>query len=219
LDKEIVENYGWIVIILIVGLTVVLMTSPIGNYLYANMKYDVVETAVEDKGLFDKSKNEAINDNSLRIPIDYQTNGGNWDGGFIDFFISGKETVLPTNIKKTNYVFAGWYTSNSFDEQITTIKSAHNYPDSGIKLYAKWIGEEYAICYNLDGGNFTENSVVPYHYNYGTKIISPTPVKKGYNFKGWTVKTQGSLVEAQPFDANYLYSQTITFYAQWEKVA
>ena len=219
MDKEIVENYGWIVIILIVGLAVTLMSSPLGNYLYANMKLDVVETAVEDKGLFAKSDNEEISDDTMKIPIYYQTNGGTWDGGHIDFFISGKETVLPTNLKRTNYVFAGWYTSNSFDEQVVSIESRHSYSSSGVRLFAKWIGEEYAVCYNLDGGNFKENADVPFHYNYGSKFCPPTPVKSGYNFKGWQIKTQETLGEFQIFDPNKLYSETLTFYAQWEKVA
>lgn len=219
MDKEIVENYGWIVIILILGLTVTLMSSPLGNYLYANMKLDVVEAAVEDQGLFDKNKNDNLSDDSVKVNINYEENGGTWKGGHIDFFIEGKNTVLPTNIVKENYQFAGWYLNSALTEQIVSIDGGQGFVSNGVTLYAKWIGEEYTISYNLAGGTFKENANPKFHYNFGTTIQTPpTPIRSGYKFVQWDIETStsGSL-KREKFSHTTKYSGPATFHAVWEK--
>lgn len=94
----------------------------------------------------------------------------------------GKTISVPADpVSNDGYSFGGWFTEsacqNKFDFEKTAISENRI-------LYAKWTKENYTITYNLDGG--TNNAKNPSSYNVDTETFAfETPVKDGYDFKGW----------------------------------
>lgn len=73
--------------------------------------------------------------------ITYETNGGKINNtGYVQTYISGKVTALPTNVTKTDYTFGGWYADANFSgERIIVIDAAET---GDKKFYAKWDDEK-----------------------------------------------------------------------------
>lgn len=81
-------------------------------------------------------------------------------------------------LTKVGHTFNGWYTTAEGGKEITattTLTLAENHT-----LYARFTPNTYALTWDLDGGtadNYTNGSVP-----YGTTIVVPEPVKKGYSY-------------------------------------
>ncbi len=91
------------------------------------------------------------------------------------------EAITLVNPTKNGYTFAGW-TGTGLDEASTTVTIAAG--STGNRAYtATWTAIEYAISYDLDGGD-AEN---PTTYTIeSSDIILTAPTKEGYIFTGWT---------------------------------
>ena len=215
MDKETLSNYGWIVVILVLGLCIILMAGPLGNYINSNLKFNTINQVKTIKQ--QETYTNPTQSNSQRS-ITYDLDGGSWDGGYIKKYTIGKETTLPTNIKKQNYIFSGWLYNGSV---IDTIDSAQT---SSISLKAKWVGEQFSISYNLNGGNLpcsiTERTQYgnqpPFYYRYGKDmpLNDIIVLRDGYSFVGWYTDPSFS----KPIT---LISKTttgnLTLYAKWVK--
>lgn len=98
------------------------------------------------------------------------------------------ELLVPV---KGGYVFQGWYTSISCTGETVTSVPANTTED--IKLYGKFIPNEYTITYEVDGvlvelgrGTYTTST---------TDITLPAvPEKAGYHVLGWYTK-EGKVME------------------------
>lgn len=180
MDRETVEHYGWIVVVLILGLTLMIMSSPLSNYLYTSIRANTVKEIMENRDV--NADNTTIITPVTHYYITYDTNGGSWEGNHITQFVSGTDTRLPTNIYRQGYEFAGWESSHTIKNGIIIDASVA----SNISVKAKWVSTQYNISYNLGGGKFTDDSTIPLHYKVGTSVKLPTNlVRDGYTFKGW----------------------------------
>ena len=106
---------------------------------------------------------------------------------------------IPT---RTGYTFAGWYTATSGGTQIYNASGmAANdgtYWNNNIwsyagnlTVYAQWTPLIYTISYNANGGSGT----MPSHtvsYGSSIKIKDNEFTRAGYDFAGWTTKSDGS---------------------------
>ena len=136
--------------------------------------------------------------------IYYVTNGGELDKSSPTTFTTGRKTELKAP-QKDGYEFEGWYTSEQYNEKVTSINTNN---DEDIVLYAKWADNEYTITFNTNGGS----TISQIKGNYGDEIEQPiNPTKKGYNFIGWY--TDPELTEEYEFDT--IPSENITLYAGW----
>ena len=114
--------------------------------------------------------------------VTLQTNGGIIQSGNVVSYKYGTGAVLPTNLTKTGYDFAGWYDNSSFiGSAFTEITDT----DLGDKNYwAKWKEQVYSITFNTKGGDI--NNVAIENYTYTVGVVLPADVTlKGHTFKGW----------------------------------
>ena len=79
MDKETLSNYGWIIVVILIGSIMLMLATPFGKYLTANIHSPVKDTV--DNAEFYKDKNKDIDDNAKnKISINFYV--------FIDFFIA-----------------------------------------------------------------------------------------------------------------------------------
>ena len=222
MDKETLSNYGWIIVVILIGSIMLMLATPFGKYLTANIHSPVKDTV--DNAEFYKDKNKDIDDNAKnKISINYMLDGGQFNGSHTNFLIAGSQFHLPTNVTKDNYEFIGWSLSQPNDVESSIITELDpNSPfvqgQDSITVYANWAPSMFVITYNTNGGQFHDINGVSYHYNYRVPINLPTPYvngiirKDGYRFIGW-YDSNTSL----PF--TYTQDQTgdLNLYAVWEK--
>ena len=116
--------------------------------------------------------------------------------------------TLPTP-SRTGYIFAGWYTSISGGEYVSstsTVNKAYSHT-----LYARWTARQITVNYDANGGSVSPTyKNVTYGSSYGT-LAKPT--RTGYTFAGWyTSRTGGSLVSSS---TKVTTNTTHTIYAHW----
>ena len=136
--------------------------------------------------------------------VTLMTNGGQLDVSYIKF-TDCNEVVLPTPTREF-YVFLGWYNGNTEYDKITE--------NDSITLTAKWEGEEYNIDYHLNDGEFVNDNYIT-SYKYGIITTLPTPVKSGYNFKGWY--TSSNMTGQAMYKTTKTTNGDLELYAKWEE--
>ena len=130
----------------------------------------------------------------------------------INYFTIESEDIWLTNYipTKEGYIFDGWYTSDSYTNQISVIVNGTH---ANITLYAKW-NFIPKVIFDSNGGTPIESIKL----NNGSYIDfastdSYTPIRDGYKFLGW-YDSNNNLV-------NYInssdLSKDITLYALWEE--
>ncbi|MFA6678809.1 MAG: InlB B-repeat-containing protein, partial [Acholeplasmataceae bacterium] len=113
----------------------------------------------------------AVND----YTISFDSNGGSAVASITASY--GTTISAPTNPTREGYLFGGWYTSLSYDEEFTFTTM----PAKDMTLYAKWDIEAYSIIYMSDGSTYYTLT-----QDYNTPILAPAdPNKIGYTFGGW----------------------------------
>lgn len=120
----------------------------------------------------------------LKYTISYEMNHGTNSGNAVTEYTYGDTVALPdaSNMSLPGFVFAGWYTKESFDGEPVT----HILPDTiGNKTFwAKWVSGNYKVTLDAQGGTIKDGNVTEYTYYTGAKL--PTNVvKDGYSFLGW----------------------------------
>ena len=118
--------------------------------------------------------------------------------------------TLKDPAPRAGYTFGGWYTEDTFVNQITEIQLGSS---EDMTLHAKWIPNTYTVSY--DAGGFGEGSI-----ENGTKthdvdfvLSSETFTRAGYTQDGWE-NVNGDVVSSP-----YTENADITLYPHWvEKV-
>lgn len=131
---------------------------------------------------------------------------------------------LPGNVYKapsSSLEFAGWSLTrngsvtfkNRADISIKDLVNYNNYKlmdETKVTLWAKWRRIYYKITYKLDGGKNPDGAATEFHS--GQEVKLPTPVKKGYIFKGWYSGTKKVTVIAKGTNKNQCFT------AKWEPI-
>ena len=113
--------------------------------------------------------------------------------------------TLPTPTK-AGYTFDGWYNGSTKVTESDTVNITSN-----TTLTARWLGSEYTVIFDPDGGNV--NPTTKKVRNGGTYGTLPTPTKTGNIFKGW-YKDTTKIEETTTVDT----STNITLKASWEVI-
>jgi uncharacterized repeat protein (TIGR02543 family) len=131
--------------------------------------------------------------------------------------ISTKKNIKLKNATRTGYTFGGWYQDENFKtKKVTTIKKGTK---KNIVLYAKWTPNNYTIKFK---GKGTSGSMSPMKMTYDTAAeLKPlTLKKKGYSFKNWNTKLDGTgetfADKATVLNLVAAKGKSITLYAQWD---
>ena len=137
--------------------------------------------------------------------ISYVLNGGVNDPSNPTTYTGGT-TVTLKDASKEGYVFKGWYSDSSFEEQITSITADMS---EDITLYAKFEVIKYQIIFETNGGEAKESIELAYQEEI-PNIKDPTRV--GYTFKGWYNDAELTSI----FSEEIMPNRNITLYAKWE---
>ncbi len=144
--------------------------------------------------------------------------------GNITSYVEGQDYTLPTNVTKTptayiQYVFEGWYTSQTGGNPITGIDSSAT---NDIVLYARFTeaAREYNVTLVTDGGTIAGGPITGYSYDAAKYVSLPSANEMSkdpdanctYTFEGWyTAQTGGvevtRIAEGETGDK--------TYYAHW----
>ena len=112
---------------------------------------------------------------------------------------------LPADPTKEGHTFAGWYygTQAEHGSSCRVYDGAPIYEDTA--LHAHFNINRYTVTYDVAGGTPIESEVL----NWNTVASAPTPIRIGYNFKGWAL-ADGSIYNNSPI------KQNTTLTARWE---
>ena len=135
----------------------------------------VAETEFGDKTFWAKWQVETYS-------VVLQTNGGTINSGNLSGYTYGVGAVLPTDVVKEGYSFAGWFADEEFNFAEQSVIAVN---ETGEKtFYAKWIVNDYSIQLNANGGIVNDNETNSYTYGIGAEL--PTDVvRSGFTFAGW----------------------------------
>jgi uncharacterized protein (TIGR02145 family)/uncharacterized repeat protein (TIGR02543 family) len=117
---------------------------------------------------------------------------------------------LPTEPKKTGYVFGGWFTEingggTEFTATATVLASD--------TVYAKWNSYTYTVTY--DSRSIVANTTKEVKSPKTSVETLPAPTANGYRFDGWYTDINGG---GSPFLATTLVTDNTTVYAKWTPV-
>ncbi|MBQ7227281.1 MAG: InlB B-repeat-containing protein [Clostridia bacterium] len=115
--------------------------------------------------------------------------------------------TLPTP-EKQGYVFENWY----YDSNLTQTYSPTDKFTEASDLYCKFVGNEYIITLDVNGGNVPETTTVTVRSGEDYTHI-PIPTREYYKFIGW--EYDGQIVDAgQPFT----FASDVVLTATWKPV-
>jgi uncharacterized repeat protein (TIGR02543 family) len=124
--------------------------------------------------------------------------------------VPGETVALPSDPRKTDYVFVGWYTDKNgggteFTE-VTPIKA-------DTRVYACWINEKDAVrvTFDADGGKPAKTTIVRKR-GATVRLPSPNPTRDNHIFGGWYTEKEG---RGNPFNPSTPITENITVYAKW----
>ncbi len=116
-------------------------------------------------------------------PITYDLNGGSIEFNNPNAYTYESDTITLVNPVRSGYKFTGWTGSNG-DVPDKSCQIPHN--SKGEKNYkANWEPVNYAITYDLKGGDFVSDNPVSYNIE-SEPIVLNDAAKEGYTFAGWT---------------------------------
>ena len=151
---------------------------------------------------------------SKTYSITFNTDGGTIKGNYVTGYSYGEGAVLPTDVEKSGYTFAGWYDNEELTGSTVTAISDTEYGDK--TYYAKWTANTYSVKLHLNGGNLADGVSDITAYTYGNSIELPDRseiVRSGYMFSGWYADEgfkDGPYTEISSTD-----SGNKEFYARW----
>ena len=144
--------------------------------------------------------------------VTYNTNGGNEiEPTSVEV---GKTYTLPEDPVKEGFRFAGWYT----DEALQNAYVSTGEIASNLTLFAKWIGNQYTVIYNANGGrgNLAQQAFV---YGTAQALSNNAFTRVGYQFVGWALTAEGEKAYNNAESvSNLAKSGSVTLYAVWEKI-
>ncbi|TDW19801.1 putative repeat protein (TIGR02543 family) [Breznakia blatticola] len=113
--------------------------------------------------------------------ITYELDGGtNHDSNPSSYAYDTGVSKLE-NPTKEGYTFIGWFDDVNEGNQITSIDKKSK---EHVTIYARWMANQYAIIYELNGGINDTNNPTSYAYELGVDTFEE-PTKYGHTFLGW----------------------------------
>ena len=154
-----------------------------------------------------------------KLYVIYDSNGGE-GGPEVQQKTYGETLKLSSETpKRVGYHCTGW--SINKDKNSVDYEPGANYEKNAtIKLYAVWEANEYTIQYDGNGATSgsTESSI--HIYDEDKALTKNNFVRKGYTFKGWSTKKNGSVEytdEQEVINLSEEHGAKVILYAVWQK--
>ena len=116
----------------------------------------------------------------VEYAISYDLAGGAHEGDAPVKYTVADEVVLGA-ATKAGYTFAGWYLG---EEKVEKVEAGST---GDLALVAKWEVVEYAIAYELNGGELAD---APAKYTVEDEVVLAAPTKAEHRFLGWYLNGQ-----------------------------
>ena len=121
------------------------------------------------------------------------------------------DTVVIKQPTRLGYTFTGW----SGDYTGTDVITIPAGTTGDINLSANWQINNYAIAYNLDGGQLTDGKTNPTSYTVLDSFTLNNPEKVGYSFEGWKGTVIDGIQKDVTVNANKDTTGDLVFTAVW----
>ena len=151
--------------------------------------------------------------------VSFDPNGALGEMASVNKTYDDNQAIPNNTFVKEGYTFVGWKNDDGDDivdgyaGNITFVNNAET------TLFAQWKENTYVL--ELHANNDTLESVLA-TYSYETNItLSNLFTKPGYEFIGWSLSSNGSVVYEEDEVVNNLTNvnnETVHLYAMWEKV-
>ncbi len=109
-------------------------------------------------------------------------NEGEINSGNVTNYIYDVVTILPQDVTKTGYNFAGWFDNENCEG--TAITQINKGTTDDQEFWAKWTAKTYTVTLQTNNGTINDGNLTSYTYGVGATL--PTDITKtGYTFVGW----------------------------------
>ena len=150
--------------------------------------YKVTSISNTDTG--DKEYYARWTPTGVTYTITYHENGGMFATTPAGTYTYGTTTTLPTDITKTDYHFAGWYTMSNPTDSDTSVTTIGNTETGNKEFYAKWDQNVYNITVaNTSNGSISVGQATA--AKNATVDVTVTPAT-GYKLQSLSYTTAGS---------------------------
>lgn len=158
----------------------------------------------------------------IAYKLTYDANGGSGDAPIVQLKWGQHADVIDNPYARPGFTFVGWNTAR--DGSGDALEAGQSVSDltatdgATVTLYAQWVGDEYDIAYDANGGT---GQMDPTHVIYGQGAdLAPCAFEKiGHAFRGWNTEANGSgKTFADRAHVSHLTKDggTYTLYAMWE---
>ena len=172
-------------------------------------KAEITSKSTYVSGTKSASKNQSVSAKTS-YTISYDGNGGSTPSNQTKWY--GEDINLQGAPSRTGYSFNRWNTNTS-NTGTGYAGGAKYTANSGVKLYAIWNANSYAINYNANGGSGAPGNFNK-AYGSGVNLSNTRPNKTGYTFAGWKSSLTNQIYQPGAwFGENS--TGTITLTAQW----
>ena len=116
--------------------------------------------------------------------LTYDLDGGEWENDTTYTYPKkyNEEVEVKADPTKEGYTFAGWTSA-----EVEVVNDKFTMPAKNVTLTAKWVANIYKVTYDLDGGEWENDTTYTYPKKYNEEVeVKADPTKEGYTFAGWT---------------------------------
>ncbi len=157
--------------------------------------------------------------------VAFNKNGGTGSMSTLSCVYDKTFTLKANAFKRKGYTFKGWNTkadgtgTYSYADK-EKVKNVSSVAGKTLTLYAQWEPNAYKVAFDKNGGTGSM-STVSCVYDKTFTLKANTFKKKGYTFKGWNTKADGTGTysyadKAKVKNISSVAGKTIKLFAQWE---
>ena len=144
--------------------------------------------------------------------VSYELNGGENDESNPETY-NIEQVYTLKNPTRAGYTFAGWFTEETFDNQVTEI-ALGSYGEK--KFYAKWTANLNKLKFDGNGATHGEMLAMEIATDDKQALTNNGFAKSYYHFIGWATEANGEVVYADGAEYTMGTDGEYTLYAVWK---
>ena len=183
-----------------------------GTYYYTRVTLGTQRGDFSDEARVKTAK--VVEENTTEYNINFYKKLDDKDKAYGQKAKVGEPIVVKFPMKKTGYVFAGWYTDAEYTEYFEVSNGKADYED--IDLHARWVKDDTVAKLTVVGAKLVNEKVNPAAYAVvGETFREPVVVMEdGKEFIGWYADE--ALTTPFDFEAVVENTNEVKIYAKWK---